>query len=225
LFVDAVNNDFHLTQNSPAINAGVDVGLLVDRDGDAIAGNPDIGVYEYNDADFDGITNSTDNCPIDANTSQSDFDNDGLGDVCDPDDDNDGLADIDEAAYGSNPFLADTDGDTLSDGDEVSLYSTNPVLADTDTDGFNDDVEITAGSDPNSNTSIPGVSSGDVNGDGNVDVIDVLLVTRIVLGELAPTTNQLLRADIAPIVNGMPAPDGVINTGDVVLIMKMAITP
>ena len=34
---------------------------------------------------------------------------------------------------------------------------TNPALADTDGDGFDDGVEVAAGSDPNSAASIPGV--------------------------------------------------------------------
>jgi len=39
--------DFRLTASSPAINAGVDVDLTTDYAGNAISGNPDIGLYEY----------------------------------------------------------------------------------------------------------------------------------------------------------------------------------
>ena len=42
----------------------------------------------------------------------------------------------------------DTDGDGISDFDEVNLYRTNPQLADTDGDGFTDGVEIMRGFDP-----------------------------------------------------------------------------
>jgi subtilisin family serine protease len=35
------------------------------------------------DVDEDGIPNNSDNCPLDANSNQSDSDNDGIGDVCD----------------------------------------------------------------------------------------------------------------------------------------------
>lgn len=175
------------------------------------------------DIDADTIPNSQDNCPDDANTAQDNFDNDGLGDVCDPDDDNDGLSDVDEAVYGSNPFLVDTDGDTLGDGDEVNIHGSDPTLLDTDSDGFDDDVEVAAGSDPDDNQSIPGVSTGDISGDGIIDAVDVLLATRISIGELVPTTNQLMRGDAAPLVSGIPAPDGVINAGDLVVIQQLAL--
>lgn len=44
LFVSAT--DFRLKSNSPAINAGVDVGLTTDYTGGKLAGKPDIGAYE-----------------------------------------------------------------------------------------------------------------------------------------------------------------------------------
>jgi len=45
------------------------------------------------DADADGVPDRLDNCANGANPTQVDFDLDGAGDLCDPDDDNDGLAD------------------------------------------------------------------------------------------------------------------------------------
>ncbi len=47
LFVDPANGNFHLQSGSPAINAGLNVGLTSDREGNAIVGLPDIGAYEY----------------------------------------------------------------------------------------------------------------------------------------------------------------------------------
>jgi hypothetical protein len=43
----------------------------------------------------------------------------------------------------------DTDGDGLSDWDELNIYHTSPYLADTDSDGIPDGVEIKNGTDPN----------------------------------------------------------------------------
>ena len=50
-FVDAANGNYHLQYNSPAINAGVNVGLTSDYDGNPVpypaGGATDIGAYEY----------------------------------------------------------------------------------------------------------------------------------------------------------------------------------
>ncbi|MFC1615314.1 MopE-related protein [Patescibacteria group bacterium] len=61
IFVDAENGDFHIQVSSPAINAGVNVGLTEDFDGNAIVGNPDIGAYEYSGASSAEICDGKDN--------------------------------------------------------------------------------------------------------------------------------------------------------------------
>jgi outer membrane protein OmpA-like peptidoglycan-associated protein len=58
------------------------------------------------------------------------------------DEDNDGLTNAQERRLGTNPKVADTDGDGLSDGDEVKIYHTNPLRMDTDGDGLTDGDEV-----------------------------------------------------------------------------------
>jgi len=83
------------------------------------------------------------------------------------DPDHDGLTNLQEFTAGTDPHNADTDGDGISDGDEVNgtgracttvapivCYHTNPLLADTDGDGLNDYVEIQTGSDPTNPNSV-----------------------------------------------------------------------
>ena len=63
--------------------------------------------------------------------------------------DGDGLNDRREAELGTDPSLADTDEDGLTDGAEVREHRTNPLAADSDTDGVLDGDEVAAGTDPN----------------------------------------------------------------------------
>ena len=58
---------------------------LADGNSDGF-GKVDIGAYELQEADSDGdgITDTADNCPLNFNPDQADFDLDGIGDICDP---------------------------------------------------------------------------------------------------------------------------------------------
>jgi parallel beta-helix repeat protein len=71
------------------------------------------------------------------------------------DSDGDTLFNLAEFQNQTNPNLEDTDGDGLSDSDEIILHSTNPLIDDSDGDGFKDGDEILAGSNPNDTNSIP----------------------------------------------------------------------
>ncbi len=58
------------------------------------------------DKDWDGVKDAQDNCPNLFNPVQADYDNDGVGDKCDPDmDGDDFLNDEDNCPYHSNPIL------------------------------------------------------------------------------------------------------------------------
>jgi len=114
--------------------------------------NPDTDGDGFKDAPVPYNTNNNplntayDNCPGVANPDQANNDGnriangnivgtwasnpnqDKMGDACDADDDNDGLPDTYEVTTAlSNPFVLDSDGDTIQDGAEV-IYKKNPML-------------------------------------------------------------------------------------------------
>jgi len=106
------------------------------------------------DTDEDLVINSVDNCAFAANTSQSDIDEDGVGDACDDDIDGDGIPNAtDNCPYFANAGQEDSDGDGIGDvcevnadgdGDGISNdldncpYVANPDQADQDNDGIGD---------------------------------------------------------------------------------------
>ncbi len=95
------------------------------------------------------------------------------------DPDGDGLDNLGEMNAGTNPLLADTDGDGRSDGEEVhGEIVSDPTKPDTDGDGLNDGEELLAGTDP---------QNRDTDGDGFGDGFEVLRGTD----PLQPNTDIL----------------------------------
>lgn len=149
------------------------------------------------------------------------------------DTDQDGLPDSFETGIGTDPLLADSDADELTDYEEVAwdgdissydpVGDTNPLNSDTDGDGVNDGDEVAAGTDPLDNTSYSVTADGDLNDDGQVNVVDVLLAQRILTGSLPITQDYLDHGDVAPLLSGMPDSDGLFNLGDVLVIQRKAL--
>jgi hypothetical protein len=54
----------------------------------------------------------------------------------------DGLTNVEEFAWNTDPYLSDTDSDSLTDGDEVDIHGTHPNNPDTDDDQLTDGDEI-----------------------------------------------------------------------------------
>lgn len=129
-------------------------------------------------------------------------------------------------AFPNDPTAAiDTDGDGLPDqflvGSGINFPITLTEDLDDDGDGFSDAVEIQAGSDPLSNTSTPAIlHDGDVNGDGQVNAADLLIALRILNGLYIPNPVELEHLDVAPLVGGIPAPDGNFDLGDYMVLLR-----
>ena len=145
-------------------SAGCGLGEGCDNDGDCITSAECLsGLCQLKqaDSDGDGILDGDDNCPDVSNADQTDVDNDGIGDSCDPDSDNDGLPDSFEQQWFDCITCAnagdDSDKDKLTNLEEYS-HNTNPMSGDTDGDGHNDGVEIIKRTDPLDPNSKPGSS-------------------------------------------------------------------
>jgi len=159
------------------------------------------------------------------------------------DDDKDGLLNSLEAQLGTDPLLADTDGDGLVDGndgfvpigsipggtdtdtdgfvDGEQVFATDPLLADSDGDRLDDGLEAANSSDPLDANSWPALVDGDIAPlgapDGQINAGDILVATRIALGLETATALELAHADLYP----PGAPDGTINLQDLILLRKM----
>jgi len=97
------------------------------------------------------------------------------------DEDSDGLCNAAENNLGTNPDVTDTDGDGLTDGEEVVDHETDPLDHDTDEDGYTDSDEVDNGTSPtdegdgppdNDGDYVSDVNDPDDDNDGLVDVVE-----------------------------------------------------
>lgn len=148
------------------------------------------------DSDSDLIPDHTEDGVTCLNSNNADSDNDGLLDGLEDVNFN-GVVDANE----SNPCLVDTDGDELSDYEEVNTHNTDPSLADSDNDKMPDGWEVTYGLNPNLNDALgdadgDGITNideylngtdplgicGDISGDGLVNLADAVQVLQLLTG-------------------------------------------
>jgi cell wall-associated NlpC family hydrolase len=108
-----------------------------------------------------------------------------------PDTDRDGLSDALERRLGLDPLRADTDGDNLSDAEELIVHGTDARRADTDGDQLNDAFELAQGLNPLSpDTDADGHLDGslaplrtDADADGIDDALEKVLGTNAALSD------------------------------------------
>ncbi len=162
----------------------VDVVTVTATDHGGLSASATIDI-EIRDQDDDSHVDVMDNCPGVPNQDQADMDDDGIGDLCDPDIDGDGRANgNDNCPEIENPDQADEDGDGTGDpcdpdgdndgaNDEVDncLDLFNPNQADTDGDNLGDlcDDDIDGDTVPNAEDNCPTANDADqtdTDGDG-----------------------------------------------------------
>ena len=172
------------------LDPGDDLIVPVDTDGDGLSDDDELNQYGTDpfddDTDDDALGDGEEvlvfgTDPLDEDTDGGSVPDgeeidrgtdplDGSDDVVVPvDTDGDGLTDDDELnLYGTDPFDEDTDDDGLGDGDEVMVYSTDPLNRDTDGGSVPDGEEVDRGTDPLDASDDVGMPV-DTDGDGLSD--------------------------------------------------------
>ncbi|MEL7270217.1 MAG: gliding motility-associated C-terminal domain-containing protein [Bacteroidota bacterium] len=160
------------------------------------------------DTDGDNICDAVDSAPADPcmPMANPDWQPQGTND-CDAD----GLTNDEEATAGTDPAVADTDGDGIDDGQEVNTDGTDPLddcvsvggtplgTSDCDGDGLTNDEEATVGTNPNvADTDGDGIDDGqEVQVDGSDPLDDCSSIGGTPLGTSDCDGDGLNNADEA----------------------------
>jgi len=190
-----IGYDLALTSTSIARNAGTTfLYARRDADGELLSdGAKDIGVDEFHDSDANGLPDWLENLA-------------GGVLVASVDGDGDSLTNIEDYIYGASPFVNDTDGDGLLDGDETfgdgthgdtDGFVSSAKYLDADFDGMSDAWEVSYNLDPgaSNNATLDGDGDGldnlsefnlgtnpaavDTDGDGLSDAIESSILASI----------------------------------------------
>ncbi len=115
------------------------------------------------------------------------------------DTDGDGLSDAAETTLGTSIQYSDTDEDGLTDAAEVNIHNTNPLLADHDGDSVSDGEEIHFGSDPLVNAPVPAAPLQPVPAPNLASCGTAILGVKTALDEFDGT--PVAHAGITPDIN------------------------
>ena len=126
------------------------------------------------------------------------------------DSDGDGVYDSTEIANGTNPYSVDSDSDGLADGSGGLIFIGNyPGGIDSNSDNYIDG-ELDFGLDPT--TSNLGDIAPRDNPDNMINVADLLILTRLVTGEIQPSALEWILGDINS--------DSYLNAADILLLQR-----
>jgi len=160
-FENPASGNYHLHLDSPAIDAG-DPASDYSREPVSVTGRINMGAYGNTpeaaaDSDGDGIENRWElfHSLNPMQSSDAAHDNDA-----------DGLSNLEEYNARTDPNIADSDNDGVSDNQEIHTNGTDPNNRDTDSDGMPDGWELTNGLNPLASTD----AKTDIDGDGYTNV-------------------------------------------------------
>jgi outer membrane protein assembly factor BamB len=172
------------------INTSGTAPTRADSDDDGLPDYQEVVMYSTNpnlvDTDEDGLSDFDEVRVHSTNPLSADTDGDGMPDKWeldngfDPNDptdaaedaDTDGLNNREEFQEGTEPNNGDTDGDSISDGNEVNTHTTDPLNRDTDGDLISDGEELAAGLDPLTDDAIL-----DDDADGFSNIVEIFAGT------------------------------------------------